>query len=144
MISRFMDTMLENKVVHLSTIHGNTFEIPPIFFQQANCNILLQKEVVLLTITFQSYWGKNPFLLSTFPTFIQKVKMVGLPKVTFGLPNLLLSKCFISQNFYKNITLIKVDRSSMRRILLSFQRIFSMLLLQQRGIQKRKALGTGC
>ena len=61
MISRFMDTMLRNKIVHLSTIHGNTFEIPPIFFQQANCNILLQKEVVLLTITFQSYWGKNPF-----------------------------------------------------------------------------------
>ena len=59
-ISRFMDTMLKNKVVHLSTIHGNTFEIPPIFFQQANCNILLQKEVVLLTISFQSYWGKNP------------------------------------------------------------------------------------
>jgi len=49
---------------------------------------------------------KSPFA-STLPTFIQKVKMVGLPKVTFGLPNLLLSQRFISQNFYKNITLIK-------------------------------------
>ena len=102
-----MDTMLKNKVVHLSTIHGNTFEIPPIFFQQANCNILLQKEVVLLTITFQSYWGKNPLHASTLPTFIQKVKMVGLPKVTFGLPNLLLSQLFISQNFYKNIKILQ-------------------------------------
>ena len=96
-----MDTMLKNKVVHLSTLHGKTFEIPPIFFQQENCNILLQKELVLLTITFQSSWGKKPHLLLRFLLLYKKVKMVGLPKVTFGLPNLFLSQCFISQNFYK-------------------------------------------
>ena len=102
-ISRFMDIMLKNKVVHLSIIHVKTFEIPPIFFQQENCNILLQKEVVLLTITFQSYWGKKPLFASTLPTFIQKVKMVGLPKVTFGLPNLLLSQRFISQKAFTKL-----------------------------------------
>ena len=120
-------------------------EIPSIFFQQENCKFLLQKEIVLLTIRHhQSYWGKNPLFSLRFLLLYKKVKMVGLPKVTFGLPNLLLSQRFISQNFYKNITLIKVDRSSMRRILLGFQRIFSTLLLQQRGLQKRTALGIGC
>ena len=75
-ISRFMDTMLKNKVVHLSTIHGNTFEIPPIFFQQENSNILLQKEVVLLTITFQFYWGKNPHSSLRF-LLLYKRKKIG-------------------------------------------------------------------
>ena len=64
MISRFMDTMLKNKVVHLSTIHGKAFEIPPIYFQQENCKFLLQKEIVLLTIRHhQYYWGKKPLSL---------------------------------------------------------------------------------
>ena len=130
-----MNTMLKNKIVHLSTVHGNTFETPPIFFQQANCKSLLQKEIVLLTIHHPVLLGKKALFFSTFPTFIQKVKMVGLPKVTFGLPNLLLSQRFISQNFYKNITLIKVDRSSMRRVPLGFLGIFSMLLPQQRDLQ---------
>ena len=73
-ISQFMDTMLKNKIVHLSTLHGKTFEIPPIFFQQENCNILLQKEVVLLTITFQSYWGKKPLFLLCFLLLYKTVK----------------------------------------------------------------------
>ena len=87
-ISQFMDIMLKNKVVHLSIIHVNTFEIPPIFFPQANCNFILQKEVVLLTINFQSYWEKSPLLLYVSHFLYKKKKnMVGLPKVTFGLPN---------------------------------------------------------
>ena len=138
--------MLKNKIVHLPTIHGKAFEIPPIFFQQANCKFLLQKEIVLLTIRHhQSYWGKNPPLLSTLPTFIQKGKMVGLPKVTFGLPNLLISQCFISQkDFTKLLNYYKVDRSFNRRVLLGYLKTSSTLLLQQQCLQKRMALGTEC
>ena len=101
-ISRFMDIMLKNKVVHLSIIHVKTFEIPLIFFPQANYNFILQKEVVLLTINFQSYWEKSPFLFSTFPIFIQKAKIgwaaqsdlwdsqpFCLPNVSFFPKNLL-------------------------------------------------------
>ena len=41
--------------------------------------------------------GKKSLSLSTFTTFIQKQKMVGLPKVTFGLPNASFSQI----SFYK-------------------------------------------
>ena len=80
MISRFMDTMLKNKVVHLSTIHGKAFEIPPIFFQQENYNTLLQKEVVILTITFQYYRGKKPLSSLPFLLLYKKEKWLGCPK----------------------------------------------------------------
>ena len=103
-ISRFMDTMLKNKVVHLSTLHGKTFEIPPIFFQQANCNILLQKEVVLLTITFQSYWGKKKPLSSLpFLLLYKKGKnWLGCPKWPLGFPTLCFPNAsFFQKGFYK-------------------------------------------
>ena len=80
-ISRFRDTMLKNKVVHLSTIHGKAFEIPPIFFQQANCKFLLQKEIVLLTIRpHQSYQGKKPPFSLRFLLLYKKTKWLGYPK----------------------------------------------------------------
>ena len=106
-ISRFMDIMLKKKVIHLSTIHGNTFEIPPIFFQQANCNILLQKEVVLLTITFQSYWGKNPFLLLRFLLLYKRSKWLGCPKWPLGFPTFFSPNASFLEKFYKNIKLLQ-------------------------------------
>ena len=86
-ISRFTDTMLKNKVVHLSNIHGKTFEIPPIFFQQANRNFYCKRKQFFLQQPSSLTGEKSPSFASTLPTFIQKVKMVGLPKVTFGIPN---------------------------------------------------------
>ena len=141
-----MDTMLKNKVVHLSTIHGKAFEIPPIFFQQANCKFLLQKEIVLLTIRHhQSYWGKKPLFSLRFLLLYKKVKWLGCPKwplgfPTFSIPNAsLLKKAFTELlNYYK------VDRSFMRRVLLSYLRTFSTLLLQQQCFQMRMALVTEC
>ena len=93
-----MDTMLKNKVVYLSTIHGKTFEIPTDLLSTGKLQFLLKNEVVLLTICHrQSYWGKKPLSLLRFLLLYKNVKMVGLPKVTFGLPNLFLSQRFISQ-----------------------------------------------
>ena len=127
-----MDTMLENKIVHLSTIHGKTLKPPSIFFQQENCKFFIAKG------NSSSYNTSSPVLLgekapliSTLPTFIQKGKMVGLPKVTFGIPNLLLSQHSISQkSFTKLLNYYKVDRSFMRRVPLDFLGNSSTLLLQ--------------
>jgi len=138
-ISRFMDTMLKNKVVHLSTIHGKAFEIPPIFFQQENCKFFIAKgNSSSYNTSSPVLLGKKALLLSTLPTFIQKGKMVGLP-------NLLLSQRFISQKaFTKLLNYYKVDRSFMRRVPPGYLRTFSTLLLQQQCLQMRMAPGTEC
>ena len=141
-----MDIMLKNKIVHLPTIHGKTFETPPIFFQQGNCNFLLQKEVVLLTISHhQSYCRKNPFFSLRFLLLYKKIKWLGCPKwplgfPTFSIPNAsLLKKAFTELlNYYK------VDRSFMRRVPPGYLRSFSTLLLQQQSLQMCMALGTEC
>ena len=73
MISRFTDTMLKNKVVHISTIHGKTFEIPPIFFQQANCNFIAKGNSSSYNNLPVLLGKKSPFA-SMLPTFIQKGK----------------------------------------------------------------------
>ena len=93
-----MDIMLKNKIVHLPTIHGKTFETPPIFFQQENCNFLLQKEVVLLTISHhQSYWGKKPLFSLRFLLLYKKVKWLGCPKWPLGFPTF----CFPNASLFK-------------------------------------------
>ena len=67
--------MLENKIVHLPTIHGKTLKPHQSSFNSPTVNFLLQKEIVLLTIRHhQFYWGKNPLFPSMLPTFIQKGK----------------------------------------------------------------------
>ena len=84
-----MDIMLKNKIVHLPTIHGKTFETPPIFFQQENCKFFIAKgSSSSYNISSPVLLGKKAPFPSMLPTFIQKGKMVGLPKVIFGLPNL--------------------------------------------------------
>ena len=89
--------------------------------------------------------GKISPSTSTLPTFIQKVKMVGFPKVTFGIPNLLLSQCFISQkNFTKLLNYYKFDRSFKRRIPPGYLKTSSMLLLQQQCLQMHMDPGIEC
>ena len=120
-------------------------EIPPIFFQQENCKFLLQKEIVLRTIVITSLPGEKSLFLSTLPTFIQKGKMVGLPKVTFGLPNLQFSQCLIFKKILqKLLNYYKVDRSFMRRVQPDHLRTSSTLLLQQQFLRMRMAPGTEC
>ena len=54
---------------------------------------------------FSSLTGKKPFFLSIFPSFIQKAKLVGLPKVTFGLPNASISYNLLQIiKLYKSLT----------------------------------------
>ena len=69
-------------------------KVPPIFLQQANNNSLLQKKVVLLTISlFMSNWEKAlPYSKSSI--FIQKDETVGLPT-----NDPWASQLFASQNF---------------------------------------------
>ena len=81
MISRFMDTMVENKIVHLPTIHGKTLKPHQSSFNRPTVNFLLQKEIVLLTIRHHhSYWGKKPLFSLRFLLLYKKVKWLGYPK----------------------------------------------------------------
>ena len=93
---------LKNKVVHLSAIHCITFGNFTALSPTGKLKTLLQKEIVLFTIGPPVLLGKNPFPLSIFPSFIQKTELVGLPKVTFGLPNV-----SIPYNLLQNIKLYK-------------------------------------
>ena len=79
--------------------------IPSSFLQYANCNYLLQKEIVLLTIClYSSNWEKVPFL-SRSPIFIQKEPnywatlewLLGFPK-PFSLPLYFLLSAHDSRN----------------------------------------------
>ena len=80
-ISRFMDKMLKNKVVHLSTIHGKTFEIPPIFFQQANCNFYCKlKQFFLQYIITSLTGGKSPLFLLCFLLLYKRSNWLGCQK----------------------------------------------------------------
>ena len=98
----------EKKIVHLLTIHSITFEIPSIFLQQENSIFLLQREIVLLTILLYMF-NREKFLLPfTYLIFMQKGKIVRLPKVTFGLPNPSLPNASLFLNvFYKSVTLLQ-------------------------------------
>ena len=80
-ISRFMDTMLKKKVVHLSTIHGKTFEIPLIFFQQENGNFYCKMKQFFLQYVITSLTGeKNPFPFYASYFYTKRSKWLGCPK----------------------------------------------------------------
>ena len=79
MISRLMDK-LENKIVHLSAIHSITFENATNLLQQENNASLLQREIVLLTISFLCLTGKNPFFPLSLLHLYKKVRRLGCPK----------------------------------------------------------------
>ena len=82
--------------------------MPSIFLQQENNASLLQREIVLLTISFPCLTGKNPLPPSKLSTFIQKGEMVGLPKVTFGLPNSSFPNAWLfSKVFHKMLHITK-------------------------------------
>ena len=95
MISQLMDKNWKNKIVHLSPIHSIAFfNVPPNFLQQANNDSLLQKKVVLLTISlYMSNWEKAPSS-SKSSIFIEKYETVGLPKNDFWASQLFASKNF--------------------------------------------------
>ena len=102
-ISRFMDTMLKNKVVHLSTLHGKTFEIPPIFFQQENCNFYCKRKQFFLQQPSSLTGEKSPSLLYLSYFYTKKVKKwLGRPKWPLGFPTLCFPNAsFFQKGFYK-------------------------------------------
>ena len=119
--------------------------IPPSFLQHENCNFLLQKEIVLLTICLhQSCWEKVPFS-SKLSIFIQKGETVGLPKVTFGLPNLSFPNILLFLNvLQKIVTNYSNDRSFMRRVPLEHLETSSMTQHQRKCPQMRRVPKIEC
>ena len=72
---------------HSTDPHQSIWNSPPNFLQQKNCNSLLQKEVVLLTITLKNCMGKkSPNLHLTLLYLYKKEKLLDWPKMNFGLP----------------------------------------------------------
>ena len=71
--------------------------IPPSFLQQTNCNYLLQKEIVLLTICLHSSNWEKVHFLSGSPIFIQKEPNCwAAPKWILGFPKpFSLPICFL-------------------------------------------------
>ena len=139
-----MDKSWKNKIVHLSAIHSITFEsatnLSPTGKQ---CFFIAKRNSSSYNIVSMSNWEKAPFLPSKSITFIQKGEMVGLPKVTFGLPNSSFPNAWLFSNvFYKMLHITKSDQSFTRRVPLGHLEISSIPKLQRQCPQMHKALKT--
>ena len=81
-VSQLMDTKLKTKQFLFNKSIAQHLNIPPSFLQQANCNYLLQKEIVLLTICIhKSNWEKVP-VTSNFQIFKQNQQTAWVPPQT--------------------------------------------------------------
>ena len=135
---------LENKIVHLSAIHGITFgnstnlspTRKPYFF-------IAKRNSSSYNIAFQSNWEKAS-IPSKFSTFIQKGEMGGLPKVNFGLPNSSPPKILFSLNIFTKHYKLQNDQPFTRRVPLGCLETSSTSKLQRRCLQRHKDSGTEC
>ena len=92
-ISQLMDMSWKWNSSHSTNPHQRIWNSPPKFLQHKNCNYLLQKEVVLLTITLKNCMRKKKSVsLSDSPLLIQKGKTFGLPQNDFWASPMFQSK----------------------------------------------------
>ena len=125
--------MLKNKIVHFPAIHFTPFGKSHSTFSNRQTTILYCKnEIVLLYNRSSSVTEeKSPLLCLSSLVLYKKQKLLGLPKVTFGLPN-----ASISLYLLQNITLLQsLTILLTRRGPLGLPKISSMLLPPWRVLQ---------
>ena len=128
---------LKNKVIHLSTVHGTTFGTLHGPFSNRQTKLFIAKWSSSSYNKSSSLTGKKPLLCLSSLVLYKKTKMLGFPKVTFGLPNVPIS-LYPLQNitFYKVWPVLLIWRGS-----LGLPKISSMLLPPWRVLQTIGVLG---
>ena len=100
---------MKNKVVHLSAIHCITFGNFTTLSPTGKLRSFIAKGSSSSYNMSSSLTGKKSLSSSLCFLFLyKKQKLVGLPKVTFGLPNV----SFFPKSFYNLLNYNKADRSS--------------------------------